>query len=424
MNENRNEWAHFLKIGITVFLTFACCILLFFVFLRFETFAGIFSKMIKSAQPIIIGLVLAYLLNPIMLFVEDAAKRLLQPKVKSPEKLRKASRAVGVIGALLFLFLILGLLIAAVVPSVVNSVSSLIDTLPGYVQSAMKMVENGKFGDNEYIELASTYIISIVNQLEDWAQNTLLPQAQKYLAQITSGVISVVKAVMNFIVGAIVMIYVMTIQEKLTGQSKKLLYAICSPRTGNKINEIVRKASEIFGGFITGKILDSAIIGIICYVGCAILKIPDAILVAVIIGVTNVIPVFGPFIGAVPAILLVVIQSPIHALYLLIFIIVLQQVDGNIIGPKILGSSTGLSSFWVMCAILIGGGMFGFLGMLLGVPVFAVIYYVAQQMIDYVMTRKKLSIHTDDYIHLLSIDSVTNEMIYEEDSEMEDHEEE
>ena len=192
----------------------------------------------------------------------------------------------------------------------------------------------------------------------------------------------------------------------------------------NKIIEIVRKASEIFGGFITGKILDSAIIGIICYVGCAILKIPDAILVAVIIGVTNVIPVFGPFIGAVPAILLVVIQSPIHALYLLIFIIVLQQVDGNIIGPKILGSSTGLSSFWVMCAILIGGGMFGFLGMLLGVPVFAVIYYVAQQMIDYVMTRKKLSIHTDDYIHLLSIDSVTNEMIYEEDSEMEDHEEE
>ena len=184
----------FSEIGITVFLTFACCILLFFVFLRFETFAGIFGKMIKSAQPIIIGLVLAYLLNPIMLFVEDAAKRLLQPKVKSPQKLRKASRAVGVIGALLFLFLILGLLIAAVVPSVVNSVSSLIDTLPGYVQSAMKMVENGKFGDNEYIELVSTYILTIVNQLEDWAQNTLLPQAQKYLAQITSGVISVVKA--------------------------------------------------------------------------------------------------------------------------------------------------------------------------------------------------------------------------------------
>ena len=424
MNENRNEWMHFLKIGITIFVTFACCILLFFVFFRFETFAGVFHKIIKSAQPIIIGLVLAYLLNPIMLFVEDVTRHLLEPKVKNPEKLRKASRAVGVIGALLFLFLILGLLIAAVVPSVVNSVSSLIDTLPGYVQSAMKMIQNGKLGDNEYIELASTYIMAGVNQLEDWAQNTLLPQAQKYLAQITSGVISVVKAVMNFIVGAIVMIYVMTIQEKLTGQTKKLLYAVCNAKTGNKIIEIVRKASDIFGGFITGKILDSAIIGIICYLGCAILRIPDAILVAVIIGVTNVIPVFGPFIGAVPAILLVIIQSPIHALYLLIFIIILQQVDGNIIGPKILGSSTGLSSFWVMCAILIGGGLFGFFGMLLGVPVFAVIYYIVQQILDYVMTKKKLSIHTEDYIHLLSIDSVTNEMIYEEDKEIEESSEE
>ena len=424
MNENRNEWMHFLKIGITIFVTFACCILLFFVFFRFETFAGVFHKIIKSAQPIIIGLVLAYLLNPVMLFVEGIARRLVEPKIKEPDKVRKISRAVGVIGALLFLFLVLGLLIAAVVPSVINSVSSLIDTLPGYAKSAMDMVRNGKFGDNEYIELASTYIMTVVNQLEDWAQNTLLPQAQKYLAQITSGVISVVKAVMNFIVGAIVMIYVMTIQEKLTGQTKKLLYAVCNAKTGNKIIEIVRKASDIFGGFITGKILDSAIIGIICYLGCAILRIPDAILVAVIIGVTNVIPVFGPFIGAVPAILLVIIQSPIHALYLLIFIIILQQVDGNIIGPKILGSSTGLSSFWVMCAILIGGGLFGFFGMLLGVPVFAVIYYIVQQILDYVMTKKKLSIHTEDYIHLLSIDSVTNEMIYEEDKEIEESSEE
>ena len=424
MNENRNEWMHFLKIGITIFVTFACCILLFFVFFRFETFAEIFHKIIKSAQPIIIGLVLAYLLNPVMLFVEDFTKRMIEPRINDSEKARKIARAVGVIGALLFLFLILGLLIALVVPSVINSVSSLIDTLPGYAKSAMDMVRNGKFGDNEYIELASTYIMTVVNQLEDWAQNTLLPQAQKYLAQITSGVISVVKAVMNFIIGAIVMIYVMTIQEKLTGQTKKLLYAVCNAKTGNKIIEIVRKASDIFGGFITGKLLDSAIIGIICYLGCAILRIPDAILVAVIIGVTNVIPVFGPFIGAVPTILLVIIQSPIHALYLLIFIIVLQQVDGNIIGPKILGSSTGLSSFWVMCAILIGGGLFGFFGMLLGVPVFAVIYYIIQQILDYVMTKKKLSIHTEDYIDLLRIDSVTNEMIYEEEKEIEESKEE
>lgn len=161
------------------------------------------------------------------------------------------------------------------------------------------------------------------------------------------------------------------------GQSKKIVYAIFKPKHGNIIIEVFHKADEVFGGFIIGKIIDSAIIGVICYFGCLILHIPDTILVAVIIGVTNVIPVFGPFIGAIPTLLLVVIQSPLHALYLLIFIIVLQQVDGNIIGPKILGDSTGLSAFWVMFSILIGGGLFGFLGMLLGVPVFAMnlLYY-------------------------------------------------
>lgn len=414
MNENQKEWAHLAKIGVTIFLTFACCILLFFVFLRFDTFIGIFKKFVKSGESIIIGLVLAYLLNPVMLFVEKIAKQIAEPRMKNKQKVDKFSRTVGVVGALLFLILVLSLLIAMVVPSVINSISGLVASLPAYVQSAMDMVEKGKFGDNEYVEIASTYIFSLIEKLEEWAQNTLLPQAQKYLAQITTGVISVVKAILNFIVGAIVMIYVMTIQEKLTGQSKKLIYAIFKPKRGNKIIEIVRKANEIFGGFITGKILDSAIIGVICYLGCLILHIPDAILIAVIIGVTNVIPVFGPFIGAVPTILLVVIQSPIHALYLLIFILILQQVDGNIIGPKILGSSTGLSSFWVMCAILIGGGLFGFLGMLLGVPVFAVIYYIMQQIINYVMTKRKLSIHTEDYIKLVRVDSVTNEMIYEE----------
>lgn len=417
MNENRNDWSHFLKVGVTIFLTFACCILLFFVFLRFESFAGAFHKIIKSAQPIIIGLVLAYLLNPVMLFVEDITHKIAEPRMKDPEKVRKTSRAVGVIGALVFLVAILSLLIAAVVPSVISSASSLIDALPGYAQSAMQMVRNGRFGDNEYIRIASTYLMTVIEQVEEWAETILLPQAQKYIGQITSGVISAVKGVLNFIVGAIVMIYVMSIQEKLKGQSKKLIYAVCSPKCGNKVIEIVRKANEIFGGFITGKITDSAIIGVICYVGCLLLHIPDAILIAVIIGVTNIIPVFGPFIGAIPTILLVVIQSPIHALYLSIFIVVLQQVDGNIIGPKILGSSTGLSSFWVMCAILIGGGLFGFFGMLLGVPVFALIYYIIQQILEYVMTKKNLPVHTDDYIKLLRVDASTNKMVYPQEAE-------
>ena len=150
----------------------------------------------------------------------------------------------------------------------------------------------------------------------------------------------------------------------------------------------------------------------ICYLGCSILRIPNAVLVAVIVGVTNIIPVFGPFIGAVPSLLLVVIESPWHALYLLIFIIVLQQVDGNIIGPKILGSSTGLSSFWVMFAILIGGGLFGFLGMLLGVPVFAMIYYVFRRLVNYGIRKKQLPEETEKYTMVSGVDVVSRELRY------------
>ena len=206
------------------------------------------------------------------------------------------------------------------------------------------------------------------------------------------------------------------IKERLIGQSKKAIYAIFKPRQGNIIIETMHKADEIFGGFIIGKIIDSAIIGVICYVGCSILHIPDAVLVAVIVGVTNIIPVFGPFIGAIPSLLLVVVQSPWHALYLLIFIIILQQVDGNIIGPKILGSSTGLSSFWVMFAILIGGGLFGFLGMLLGVPVFAMIYYIVQRLVNHSIRKRQLPEATDAYVDVKSVDLSTGSLVHYEAS--------
>ena len=236
---------------------------------------------------------------------------------------------------------------------------------------------------------------------------------QQYITQITSGVLSIVKTVLNFLIGIIAMIYIMSIQESLVGQSKKIIYAIFPAKKGNVIIDTVRKSNKIFGGFVIGKIIDSAIIGVIAYVGCLLMKMPSALLVAFIIGVTNVIPFFGPFIGAVPSIALVLIQSSIHALYLAIFILILQQVDGNIIGPKILGESTGLSAFWVLTSILIAGGLFGFFGMLLGVPVFAVIYYIIQQILNYRMKTRNLSEKTEEYISLVEIDEKTNEMKYE-----------
>ena len=418
MNERKQKGkeqnVYLVKIGLMIFITFACCILFFFMLLRYQGFADGWHKIVGAAQSIIIGLVLAYLLNPIMEFLERKLYKRLKGKMKTDQKAKKLSRGLGIAGAILFLLIIIILLIAAIVPSVISCIVGVIDTLPGNVQNFIKVVQSGKLGEYEVTGTISDMLTKLVDYVENWATKTLLPEAKTYLLQITSGMINIVKAVINFIVGIIVAAYVLMIKESLIGQSKKAIYAIFKPRQGNIIIETMHKADEIFGGFIIGKVIDSAIIGVICYVGCSILHIPDAMLVAVIVGVTNIIPVFGPFIGAVPSLLLVVVQSPWHALYLLIFIIILQQVDGNIIGPKILGSSTGLSSFWVMFAILIGGGLFGFLGMLLGVPVFAMIYYIVQRLVNHSIGNRQLPIATDAYVDVKSVDLTNGTLVHYE----------
>ena len=418
MNERKQKGkeqnVYLAKIGLMIFITFACCILFFFMLLRYQGFADGWHKIVGAAQSIIIGLVLAYLHNPIMEFLERKLYKRLKGKMKTDQKAKKLSRGLGIAGAILFLLIIIILLIAAIVPSVISCIVGVIDTLPGNVQNFIKVVQSGKLGEYEVTGTISDMLTKLVDYVENWATKTLLPEAKTYLLQITSGMINIVKAVINFIVGIIVAAYVLMIKESLIGQSKKAIYAIFKPRQGNIIIETMHKADEIFGGFIIGKVIDSAIIGVICYVGCSILHIPDAMLVAVIVGVTNIIPVFGPFIGAVPSLLLVVVQSPWHALYLLIFIIILQQVDGNIIGPKILGSSTGLSSFWVMFAILIGGGLFGFLGMLLGVPVFAMIYYIVQRLVNHSIGNRQLPIATDAYVDVKSVDLTNGTLVHYE----------
>ena len=400
------------KIGLMVFLTFACCTVFFFLVLRYKGVADTWHLITGALQPIIIGLGLAYLLNPVMKFQERRWLPFLKKKMKSEKSAAKVARGLSIAGAILFLLVILVLLIAAIVPSVVSSVTGLVEALPGNVESLIRMVKSGKLGAYGVTDTISDMLTKLTDYVENWATKDLLPQMQQYLLQITSGVITMVKSILNFIIGIIVVVYVLSIKESLVGQSKKIVYAIFKPKHGNIIIEVFHKADEVFGGFIIGKIIDSAIIGVICYFGCLILHIPDTILVAVIIGVTNVIPVFGPFIGAVPSLLLVVIQSPLHALYLLIFIIILQQVDGNIIGPKILGDSTGLSAFWVMFSILIGGGLFGFLGMLLGVPVFAMIYYIIRRLVNHSIRKKNLTTVTEAYVEAAGVNEATGAIIY------------
>jgi predicted PurR-regulated permease PerM len=407
----------YVSLGLMLVATISVCILFFFLIQRYEGFANNWNKVMRAGQPIIIGLAVAYLLNPVMKFWERLFYKVFGKLIKNERKAKRLSRGVAIAGAILVLIVVIVLFIWAIAPSIGNSIVLLVELLPGKVQLLIAYIQNQDFGNSEFADIFSQILITATNYFESWAKNDLLPFVQSSLTSITTGVISVVKVLVNFVIGLFVAVYVMTIQETLQGQAKKIIYAIFPPRVGNIIVHTVRKSSDIFGGFITGKIVDSAIIGCLCYIGCVILQIPSAILVSVIVGVTNIIPFFGPFIGAVPAIFLVVIQSPWHALYLLIFIIVLQQVDGNIIGPKILGNSTGLSSFWVMFAILVFGGIWGFFGMLLGVPVMAVIYYIIGKLARHFLAKKNLPTATSDYIKMRGVNTENNTLRYDKTEE-------
>lgn len=424
--EKRKEksWRHYFKIGITAFLTVAACITFFFVLYRIDDVFVVWDKIITSARPVIIGLVLAYLLMPVESFIEKHLRKFLISKKVEETVAQNLARTIGIAGAIVALFLILSGLIAILVPALVTSVVGLVEAMPGYVESFVEWIQEFGFADVTMAGLIGQAINGVTEAFIDWSENELIPLAQEYIAQITSGVFSVLKVFLDFLIGIIVMVYVMSIRDTLTGQCKKIIYAFFPSKKGNIIIDTVRKSNQIFGGFIIGKIIDSAIIGVIAYVGCMIMNTPSAILVAFIVGVTNIIPFFGPFIGAIPSILLVLIQSPIHAVYLGIFILILQQVDGNIIGPKILGDTTGLSSFWVLFSILVAGGIFGFFGMLLGVPVFAVIYYIVQQLLDHRMKKKELPIDTEEYINLEYIDGKNQIVKFEIEENKEEKEKE
>lgn len=413
--KNENSWnlKQYVMIALVVFVTFCCCILFFFMIYRYNGFADFWRQLFGILQPIIIGLVLAYLLNPVMKFLERHLMKVLQPRMKSEAKAKKTSRGIAIAGSLLFLVGIVVLLIAAIVPSITKSIQETVTSFPEEVNNLINWIEDFTNGDTEVAEFVSDVIEKASDTIQNFMEKDLLPQAQTYLASITSGVIYGVKFILNILVGLIVSVYVMASQETFAGQAKKIIYAIFKPVCANVIIETLRKSNEIFGGFISGKLLDSAIIGVLAYIVLAIMRMPDTMLLAVIIGVTNIIPFFGPFIGAIPSFIIVVLQNPIQGLYFLIFIVVLQQIDGNIIGPKILGSSTGLSSFWVVFAILVFGGLWGFPGMLLGVPLMAVIYYIAQNFVAYFLRKKGLAEDTASYVHLTSVDKNTNQLIYE-----------
>ena len=400
--------------GITAFAVIGASIIFYLVLSQLPAMNAFLGKIVGILKPVIYGLVFAYLMNPILRFLERQKLTAWGERV-FPDKSRKAasfSRFLGVFITLLITLLVLTGILWMLLPRLYESLETLANSLPNYFESARNRIIQFFPDGSEAETIALNIFNSAVTFVNSWFNGEFLSDLSSVLISISTGLFSVVKELLNIAIGFIVAIYVLVSKEKFSAQGKKVIYSILNIKQANTIIHGFYNANRIFSGFISGKILDSLIIGVLCYIILTIFQMPYKELVSVIVGVTNVIPFFGPFIGAIPSAFLILLIDPMKCLTFIIIILVLQQFDGNILGPKILGDVTGLGSFWVICAILVGGGLFGFVGMLVGVPVFAIIYMSVKGWVERSLKKKGISSKTSDFRNILYIDSETEAPVY------------
>jgi len=355
--------------GLTAFLT-ACAFVVFYdTVFHNGVLMTLARTLLKALRPVIYGAAMAYLLSPVVNSFDKLIRRMTGGKGK-----QGLVRAGSILLTWALVLLALYALFSILIPQLYQSAMTLVGNVQTYYNTVYAWVEQLLEKNPETGAFVADTINEYWGEFRQWLTGTFLPQAQQTFTALTSGVISVLIFFKDFFVGVIVSIYLLALKERFAMGARRLLYSWSSERTYRHVLHAVSKMDSIFSGFVRGKLLDSLIIGILCFVGASILKLPYTPLVSVFVGVTNIIPFFGPFIGALPSAFLILLVSPVKCLYFLVFVFVLQQLDGNVIGPKILGGSTELPSFWVIVAILIGGGFFGVLGMFLGVPVFACFY--------------------------------------------------
>ena len=412
----RHQYGPYIAVGVTAFAVIAAALLLFFTLFHLSALRAFLRTLAHILRPIFLGMIFAFLLLPVHRGIFGFLVAMTPEKRLKNKGDVQFLNVLAIILSLLLAVFLLYLLLAMALPQVYLSIVGLVNAFPDYINSVQEWLQ--KFlADNPDIQntVMSVYV-SAAASLEDWLNADILPNLESVTTTVQwlrqsvlpnlTGVMSSVSALVvslalllkDLLIALIVTFYLLIRKDVFAAQSKKIVYSMLPTHVGDLVVEETRSAYRIMSGFINGKLLDSLVIGIIALVCCNILSFPYPALLATIIGVTNVIPFFGPFIGAIPCALLVFLDSPIKCLYFAIFILVLQQFDGNILGPKILGDSTGLASFWVLFSILLFGGLFGFAGMVLGVPVFAMIYSILRRLVLYGLRRRGLPEDTECYI--------------------------
>ncbi len=356
--------------GLTVFLT-VCALMVFYdTVFRNGVLLKLLRMLSKALAPALYGAVMAYLLAPVVNFFD----RCISGRVAGDKRTSGWVRALSILLTWTVVFFLFYVFFSILIPQLYQSVVTLIGNMQGYYNTVYAWVAQLLEANPRLESTVSAAFNEYWGEVRKWFTGTFLPQAQQTITLLTSGVLSVLTFFKNFFLGVIISVYLLALKERFATGARRLLYSYVSEPAYCQTLRALSKANKIFSGFVRGKLLDSLIIGILCFIGASILKLPYTPLVSVVVGVTNIIPFFGPVLGAIPSGFLILLVSPVKCLYFVIFILALQQLDGNVIGPGILGDSTDLPSFWVIVAILIGGGFFGVAGMFLGVPVFACLY--------------------------------------------------
>lgn len=411
--ENRSPY---LAMGLTAFAVIAASLLLFFLLFHMKEVSGFLGTLGVILRPIFMGAVIAFLLLPVHRTILKFLMAMTTEKRKADRRNVSFLNFVAIILSLLLALFLIYLLLAMVIPQVYESIVGLVQSIPDYIEVVQGWLQTF-FEDNPEIQAA---VMSVYNSaaasLEQWLNADILPNLESVsttfqwvrttiwpnftgvMAGVSGVLLGFLVLVKDLLIAVIVSVYLLARKDTFAAQSKKIVYSLFPTDIADLLVDEVRNAYKIMSGFINGKLVDSLIIGAICFVCCSLFKFPYPALVATIVGVTNIIPFFGPFIGAVPCGLLIFLVSPLQAVYFAIFIVVLQQFDGNILGPKILGETTGLASFWVLFSILLFGGLFGFAGMVLGVPVFAMIYSVVSRTVAHGLRARNLPVDTEEYM--------------------------
>ena len=412
----REDRHSYLAIGLTAFAVIAASLCLFFLLFHMKEVTGFLNTIGGILRPIFMGAVIAFLLLPVHRNILKFLLAMTSDRKKEDRRNLAFLNLMAIILSLALAVFLIYLLLAMVIPQVYESIVGLIQAIPDYIEVVQGWLQTF-FEDNPDIQAS---VMSIYNSsatsLEQWLNSDILPKLESsssaldwlrkdvmpnltgVVAGVSGMVVGLLVLVKDLLIALIVSVYLLARKDIFAAQGKKIVYSLFRTDVADLMIGEARNAYKIMSGFINGKLLDSLLIGIICLVCCNILKFPYPALIAVIVGVTNIIPFFGPFIGAIPCGLLIFLVNPLQAVYFAIFILVLQQFDGNILGPKILGDSTGLASFWVLFSILLFGGLFGFGGMVLGVPVFAMFYSVVSRLVSYGLRSRGLPQETEDYM--------------------------